>query len=444
MPQPTPEQPDAQTASSRATSRSGRNLRLAAELVGGRSFPEVRLQQTFAALQYRNYRLWFIGQLISLVGTWMQITAQGYLVFQLTRSPAFLGYVGFASGLPSLLFMLYGGVIADRVSKRRLLLTTQSIMMLLAFLLAGLTFARQVQPWHIIGLAFGLGVATAFDAPARQAFVFDLVKQADLANAIALNSSMFNLATVVGPAVGGLVYALVGPAWCFTLNSLSFVGVLMALSLMRLQPLAPRTRSTAALADLKEGLSYIREDETVRILIGVAAVISLFGLSYMTLIPAWATTVLAGNEATNGWLQSARGLGALSGALMIAALGRFTFKGKLLTLGMFVFPMFLLFFATVRWLPLALLALVGVGWGFMVLFNMANTLIQTLVSDQLRGRVVSIYTLSFFGLAPLGALLAGWLAEVIGEPATVYLSAFVSLGFAAFLWLRVPKLRALE
>jgi MFS family permease len=317
-------------------------------------------------------------------------------------------------------------------------------MMLLAFVLAGLTFAQRVQPWHIIGLAFGLGVATAFDAPARQAFVFEMVEQADLANAIALNSSMFNLATVVGPAVGGLVYALVGPAWCFTLNGLSFVGVLVALSLMQLRPLAVRTRVSGALADLREGLSYIREDETVRTLIGVAFVISLFGLAYMTLIPAWATTVLAGNEATNGWLQSARGLGALSGALMIASLGRFTFKGKLLTLGMFVFPLFLLFFATVRWLPLALLALVGVGWGFMVLFNMANTLIQTLVSDQLRGRVVSIYALSFFGLAPLGALLAGWLAEVIGEPATVYLSAFISLGFAIFLWLRMPKLRALE
>lgn len=440
----TPKRPDARTAFSRVTSRSGRNLRLVAEFVGGRSFPEIRLQQTFAALQYPNYRLWFTGQLISLVGTWMQSTAQGYLVFQLTHSPASLGYVGFASGLPAWLFMLYGGVIADRISKRRLLLTTQSIMMLLAFVLAGLTFAQRVQPWHIIGLAFGLGIATAFDAPARQAFVFEMVEQADLANAIALNSSIFNLATVIGPAVGGLIYALVGPAWCFTLNGLSFVGVLVALSLMQLRPLAARTRVSSALADLREGLSYIRADETVRSLIGVAFVISLFGLFYMTLIPAWATTVLAGNEATNGWLQSARGLGALSGALMIASLGRFTFKGKLLTLGTFVFPMFLLFFATVRWLPLALLALVGVGWGFMVLFNMANTLIQTLVSDQLRGRVVSIYALSFFGLAPLGALLAGWLAEVIGEPATVYLSAFISLGFATFLWLRMPKLRALE
>jgi len=428
----------------RVTSRPAAILRLAAEQVGGRPFPQIRLKQTFAAFQYRNYRLWFIGQLISLVGTWMQTTAQGYLVFQLTQSPIYLGYVGFATGVPSWLFMLYAGVIADRMPRRNLLLITQTTMLLLAFILAGLTFSNLVQPWHIILLALALGVATAFDAPARQSFVFEMVEREDMANAIALNSSMFNLATVVGPAIGGIIYALVGPAWCFTFNGLSFLGVITALSLMRLKPFVAPSRTTAALADLREGLRYIRSNSAIRTLIGAAAVISLFGLAYMTLIPAWAVTVLGGDETTNGWLQSARGLGALSGAMMIASLGRINYKGKLLTIGMLFFPGLLLLFAMTRWLPLSLLALVGAGWGFMVLFNMANTLIQTLVSDELRGRVVSVYTLSFFGLMPLGALLAGGVAEVIGEPLTITFSALISLGFAIFLWARVPELRRLE
>jgi MFS family permease len=203
---------------------------------------------------------------------------------------------------------------------------------------------------------------------------------------------------------------------------------------MQLQPQPPRPPKRAALADLQEGLRYIRSHTIIRTLIGVAAVSSLFGLAYMTLIPAWAVTVLSGDETTNGWLQSARGLGALSGALMIASLGRINYKGRLLTLGMFVFPGFLLLFTMVRWLSLSLLALVGVGWGFMVLFNLANTLIQTLVPDTLRGRVVSVYTLSFFGLSPLGALLAGWVAEIISEPTTILITAVISIIFALFLW----------
>jgi MFS family permease len=433
-----------ETTVKRITSRSNAVLRILAEYAGGRPFPSLDLKQTFTALKYHNYRLWFMGQLVSLVGTWMQTTAQGYLVFQLTHSPAYLGYVGFAAGVPSWLFMLYGGVVADRVPRRNLLLTTQTVMMMLAFILAALTFLGLIQPWHIILLALGLGVANAFDAPARQAFVFEMVEKKDLTNAIALNSSMFNLATVTGPAVAGVTYALFGPAWCFAMNGLSFIAVITALLMMRLKPFAGRPRAGAALDDLKAGLRYVSANPPIRTLIGVAAIMSLFGLAYVTLIPAWAVTVLGGDSATNGWLQSARGLGALSGALMIAALGRITFKGKLLTLGTFVFPTLLLIFAGARWLPLSLLALAGVGWGFMILFNMANTLIQTLVADELRGRVVSIYTLSFFGLMPLGALLTGWVAEIFNEPTTIIISALVSLGFAGWLWLRMPQLRALE
>jgi MFS family permease len=447
-PKATPKTEAASLGPNRETSalstRYGRMLRFLGEQLGGRPLFSLNFGQTFAALRHRNYRLWFIGQLVSLVGTWMQTTAQGYLVFQLTHSPAYLGYVGFAAGAPSWLFMLYGGVVADRMPRRRLLLLTQTGMMILAFIQAVLTFSEMIRPWHIVLLALGLGVANAFDAPARQAFVVEMVDREDLTNAIALNSSMFNLATVVGPSVAGLTYAFLGPAWCFTINGVSFIAVIAALLLMRLTPnLAPR-RATAALEDLKEGLRYVASHLIIRTIVSVAAVISLFGLAFMTLIPAWATTIMGGDATTNGWLLGARGVGALIGALMIAALGNFNGRGRLLTIGSFVFPVMVLFFAQMRWLPLSLLTLVGAGWGFMVLFNLANNLIQTLVPDELRGRVVSIYTLGFFGLMPLGALLAGWAAEWIGEPNTVALSALISLGFAGWLWLRVPQLRALE
>ncbi len=434
----------AQSNQADPASPAGRRLRFLAEFLGGRTMPALSMGQTFVAFRHRNYRLWFFGQLVSLVGTWMQTAALGFLVFELTHSPAYLGYVGFASGLPSWVFMLYGGVVADRISRRKLMVLAQSCMMVLAFILAGLTFSGLIQPWQIIILTLALGVANAFDVPARQSFVIEMVGREDLTNAIALNSSMFNLAVVIGPAIGGLTYALVGPAWCFALNGLSFLAVIVALLLMRLQPTVAPPRTTGALNEMREGLHYAMTHRMIRTLIMVAAVMSLFGMSFMTLAPAWAVTVLGGDATTNGWLQSARGLGALTGAIFIATLGQFRGKGRLLTLGTFVFPLMLLVFAQVRWLPLSLLAVAATGWGFMVLFNMENSLIQTLVPDQLRGRVISIYTLSFFGLAPLGALAAGWGAEFIGEPVTVSLSGLVCLGFAAWIWLRVPELRRLE
>jgi MFS family permease len=382
--------------------------------------------------------------LASLVGTWMQTTAQGFLVFQLTRSPAYLGYVGFAAGVPALLLTLYGGVLSDRVSRRTLLVITQTSMMILAFILAALTFARLVQPWHIVLLAFLLGVANAFDAPSRQAFVLEMVEREDLANAIALNSTMFNSATAVGPAVAGITYAALGPAWCFTLNGLSFIAVIAALLAMRLKPLAPRARATSALADLKEGLRYVAGHVVIRTLVLVVAMTAVFGMGFATLLPAWSVNILHGNSATLGFLQSARGVGSLAAALMIASLGRFRFKGRLFTLGSLVFPLFLLLFTAVRWLPLSLLVLAGMGWGLMIVFNMANALVQTHVSDELRGRVMGIYTIGFFGMMPVSALLAGGLAEVIGEPLTVALGALATLLFAGWLWLRVPQLRSLE
>jgi MFS family permease len=400
-------------------------------------------QRTFVALQYRNYRLWFLGQLVSLVGTWMQTTAQGFLVYQLTHSTAYLGYVGFAAGVPSWLLMLYGGVIADRLPRRNLLVITQAAMMVLAFLLAALTFLNIVQPWHIIVMALLLGVANAFDAPARQAFVLELVDRKALTNAIALNSSMNNSATVVGPAVAGLTYAAVGAAWCFTINAISFIAVIIALLLMRITTTTQPRPSQNALAQLKAGLRYTLSHPIIRLLILLPAVAGLSGLAYSTLLPAWAVDVLGGDATTNGLLQAARGVGSVIGALMVATLGNFGRKGALLTLGTFVFPGLLLVFAAVRLVPLSLLALVGVGWGMMILFNMANTLVQTLVSDEFRGRTMSLYALTFFGGMPLGALWAGALAQWIGAPLTVIISATISLVFAGLFWLLAPQVRKL-
>jgi MFS family permease len=404
----------------------------------------ISFRQTFTSLRHPNYRLWFWGQLVSLFGTWMQTTAQGFLVYELTRSPAYLGYVGFASGIPTWLFMAYGGVFADRASRRRVLIATQSAMMVLAFVLAALTFLRLVQPWHIVLLAFFLGAANAFDAPARHAFVPDMVPREDLTNAIALNSTIFNSAIAVGPAVAGVTYALVGPAWCFMINGLSFLAVIAALMMMHVNPADRAVSDTSAWQDLKDGFSYVLSQPMIRTLILIVLVTGLFGSSFAVLIPAWAVDILHGNAATNGWLQSARGVGALLGALLIASLGRFSFRGRLLTLGTLAFPAVLLVFALVHWLPLSLLALLASGGALVFTFNIANALVQTLVRDELRGRVMGIYSLTFFGFLPIGALWIGLAAEKLGEPAAIIINSVALLAFSGLLTLLVPQLRRLE
>jgi MFS family permease len=400
----------------------------------------IHWKQAFTALRYRNYRLWFWGQMTSLFGTWMQQTAAGFLIFELTRSPAYLGYAAFAMGIPSWLFMMYGGVLADRVARRTMLIITQTTMMILAVILSILTFLHVIEAWHIIVLAFGLGVANAFDAPARQAFVRELVGREDMTNAIALNSAMFNSATTIGPAVSGVTYALVGPAWCFIINAVSFLAIIITLSLMRIDPQSKPVKRNSMGSDLKEGMRYIFDHSMIRTLIGVVAATSLLGISFATLIPAWAVKILGGDATTNGILQSARGLGALFGALTIASLGRFQFRGRLLTLGSFAFPLLLLTFSFLHWLPFSLAMLFGVGGATMLIFNLANAMIQTLVSDSLRGRVMSIYSFSFFGLMPLGSLWVGLIAEHLSEPAAIIINAVILLGFFSAIRIFVPKL----
>jgi MFS family permease len=405
----------------------------------------ISFKQTFSAFRHYNYRLWFFGQLFSLVGTWMQSTAQGYLVYTLTNSAVYLGLVSFTAGAPSILFSLFGGVIADRISRRTLLVITQTTMLVLAFILAGLVFANVVQPWMILILAFFLGVANAFDAPARQAFVVELVDdRTDLVNAIALNASMFNLATVVGPAVAGFTYALAGPAWCFTINGISFIAVITALLFMHIKPMPAPENRPSAIAQIKESVQYVLSKQTVLMLMMGLGVVSIFGFGILNFMPVWSVNVLHGDVTTNGFLLSARGLGALIGALTVAALSVRQIRGKLWTWGSFVLPALLIVFAISPWLTPALLLLMGVGWSLMWVTNNANSLIQTSIPDEMRGRVMALYTVVFQGGAPLGSLLIGGITSTTNAPLAVIICGIMLLGFAVFIWITNPQMRTLE
>jgi len=339
--------------------------------------------------------------------------------------------------------MLAGGVAADRISRRNLMVITQSAMMGLAFILAALTFSGTVQPWHVIVLALGLGIANAFDAPARLALVPDLVEREDLTNAIALNGTMFNLATIIGPAVGGVVYALFGPGWCFTINGITFLAVIAALLLMNI-PRRSVVWHASPLTEIKEGLHFVATHRTVLALISIVGAVGMFGISFVILLPAWAVEVLHGDATTTGVLRSAQGVGALIAALAIASLGRFNYRGKLMTYGTFVFPGMLFALSFVSNLPLSLLLIGGVGLAVVLINNLDNSLVQDSVPDELRGRVMSIFSLTFFGTMPVGSFLLGLLAEKSNEMIALRAGSLGMLLCAVLVWLLAPKVRKLE
>ena len=274
----------------------------------------------FAAFRHRNYRLYFTGQLISQIGTWMQQVAQGWLMYNLTGSPLALGLTGFMSAIPAWFLSLSVGVIVDRVARRQLILITQICAMLLAFVLAVLVFAGVVQPWHILVLALLLGIVNVFDVTARQAFVKDMVGREDMANAIALNSALFNLSRIMGPALAGITLALVGPAWCFLLNGLSYLAVIYGLAVMSEPPFKAPARMLSMWAEIKEGLAYVRQSAVIKTLVSVVCVSSIFGFTYSTLLPAYAQDVMHVNAEGLGFMSTAVGLGALIGALAVASL----------------------------------------------------------------------------------------------------------------------------
>ncbi len=402
--------------------------------------------RTFASLRHPNFRLWFIGQMISLFGSWMQITALGFYSYEITGSKSFLGWIAVAAGLPTLLFMFVGGMAADHIPRRRLLVITQSSLMVLAFILAGLTFFRVADPYLLLAIAACNGVANSFDAPTRQSFLLEMVDRGSLTNAIALNSTMFNVATAVGPALGGGVYALLGPAGCFFINGASFLAVIISLLLMRL----PKTVSVASLLpatplkNILSGFKYIVSERRIGAIILAAMMVSFFGFSVYALFPAWAVEMLHGNETTNGFLQSARGLGALAAAIFIASRGNIRHRWKWMLAGMFVFPAALMAFSFVT-LPLLSYAFVFVtGLGMMVVFNLANAMIQLRVKDEFRGRVMSVYSLTFFAFGPFGSLLLGAVADAegVGAQPVVFGAASLLLVFAAATFFLLRKLRS--
>ena len=400
-----------------------------------------RLPQTFRSLQHRNFQLYFIGQIISVAGTWMQVVAQAWLVYELTHSELMLGIVGFAAAIPSLLVSPWGGVVVDRVNKRNLLVVTQASAMVLAFILAVLTFTGLVQVWEIIVLAALLGLINAFDGPGRQAFVVEMVGREDLPNAIAINSMMFNGARVVGPALGGLLLATVGTAWCFFINGLSFLAVIVCLLLMRLTPRTQILEIGSPWDDLKQGLRYVAAHREIFALLMLALIFSVFGISYNTILPAFVDQVLHADASGYGVVNAFIGLGAVVGAFIMARYGERGQRGRWLIWVDLAFPLILLAFAYNSNLVLALALAFGLGVGFMLTFTIINTLLQTNVDDKMRGRVMGLYTLTFFGFAPFGNLAIGIRAEEWGMSLTILLSAVCALVLSALVIALVPRLR---
>ena len=398
----------------------------------------------FAALRHRNFQLYFGGQLISNAGTWMQIIAQGWLVYQISHSDLTLGIVGFASAIPTLLITPWGGVVVDRVPKRTLLILTQSGAMLLAFILAALAFTHVVKEWHIFLLAAGLGVVNSFDAPARQAFVVDMVGREDLPNAIALNSLMFNSARIIGPAMGGLLLAIIGPAWCFTINGISFFAVILGLWAMQLASIETNRHSGSPWNQLTSSIRYVAGQPELSGLLLLSLFFSIFGISYSTILPAFVEQILKQDAAGYGWVNAATGVGAVSGALLIANQHGPHWRGAWLLAASLGFPVVLTLFSFVSYFPLSLILALGLGVGFMVEFTMINTLLQTRVDDQLRGRVMGLYTITFFGFAPFGNLAVGALSQQISLSYAMTLFALLGLLLSVFVLWKIPQIRSLS
>jgi MFS family permease len=394
------------------------------------------------ALRHRNYRLFFGGQLISLTGTWMQSVAQSWLVYRLTGSAALLGLVGFAGQIPVFLLAPIGGAVADARGRHPILVATQTASMLLACALAGLTLAGRVEVSHVFAIAALLGVVNAFDIPARQAFIADMVGRDDLVNAIALNSSMFNGARIVGPAVAGALVASIGEGWCFLLNAISYLAVIAGLLLMHVQRVRrPLPREESALAHLVQGFRHVARTPPIRALMLLLGLVSLSGMPYAVLMPIFADRILRGGPKALGLLMGASGVGALAAAGLLATRESIRGLGRWVAVAAAGFGVSLLAFAASRSLWLSAALLVPVGFCMMLQMASSNTLIQTMVPDALRGRVMAIYSMMFMGMAPFGALLAGTLADRVGAPATVSLGGMLCIAGAAVFGWRLPALR---
>jgi len=393
------------------------------------------------ALRNRNFRVFVMGQLVSLIGTWMQSVAQSWLVYRLTGSAVLLGTVGFASQIPIFLLSPLGGVVADRHERRRVLLLTQSTMMVLAMVLAVLTLLGHIHVWHILVLASMLGIANGFDIPTRQAFVVELVPRADLPNAIALNSSMFNGARVVGPAIAGIIVSAVGEGWCFFGNAVSYLAVLASLLLLRVPRREVAERRASPFEDILEGFRFVAGTRPIRSLLMLLGLVSMTGMPYATLMPVMAQDVLHSGASGLGLLMGAAGTGALAGALALAWHNSLRGLGRWVGLGAVSFGTWLILFSLSRsfWLSVALL--LPAGFSLLLQMSSTNTLIQSMVPDRLRGRVMSVYAMTFMGMAPLGALLAGAAADVLGAPAAIGIGGGISIAGGLLFLFRLAELR---
>jgi MFS family permease len=394
----------------------------------------------FSALQYRDFRLFFFGQIISLSGTWMQSVAQGWLVYSLTKSPFYLGLVAAFGSLPILLFSLFGGIVADRIRKRNLLLLTQALSIVPALFLGILTYLKLITIWQVALFATFLGTVNAFDIPARQAFIIELVGEKSLMNAIALNSAAFNGARMIGPVIAGMAIAYLGLPACFFLNALSFLAVIIALSKMKMKGYI-KGSSKGVIRDFMEGILFIKSKPEIYTIILLIAIFSLIGIPYVTFLPVFAEEVLRAGPKGYGFLVGATGTGALSAALFIAFRGDIEQKKKFIAISALCFSSFLLVFSVSRIFYLSIVALMFVGGGMVSFFATANSLIQLSVSDDLRGRVMSVYAFVFLGFAPIGNYLIGILADSLGTTRAITVSAIICTAASVlFLTARTQKL----
>ena len=396
------------------------------------------------ALRSRNYKLFVAGQGVSLIGTWIQQIALSWLVYTLTRSAFLLGVVGFSSQIGMFVLSPVGGVVADRINRYRLLVATQSLAMAQALVIGVLVLAHAVAVWQIVALSLFLGVVNAFDMPARQAFLVDMIEdREDLPNAIALNSSMVNGARLVGPAVAGLLIAAAGEGVCFMINAASYLAVIAALLAMRIAPRRPHGRSRRIWPELREGFAYTFGFAPTREILLLLALVSVAAMPYSTLMPIFAVQLLHGGASTLGFLSGASGVGALAGAVMLASRRSVRGLGRWIPIACAGFGAALIGFSYSRSLPLSLLLQAGAGLAMITHLASSNTILQTIAGDEWRGRVMSFYGMAFIGMMPFGSLLAGALAHRLGAPRTVMLGGAVCIaGAAVFAW-RLPALRRL-
>ena len=396
------------------------------------------------ALHSRNFRLFFGGQSISLVGTWITRIATSWLIYRLTGSALLLGLVGFCGQIPTLVLAPFAGVLVDRMDRQRILLVTQALSLLQSAALAVLTLTGRITVAVVLVLQVAQGIINAFDTPARQSFVVQMVEdRADLPNAIALNSSMVNASRILGPSIGGLIIAWVGEGWCFAIDAVSYVAVIISLLAMRVVKRDLPSRKTRMVEELRTGFAYVWGFLPVRWALLLLSLVSVMGTPYAVLMPAISTTVLHGGPHTLGFLMTASGAGALGGALYLASRRSVIGLGGLMVMSSALFGIALiaLSFSTVLWLSLAVLPLVGAG--MMVTMAAANTIIQTVVDETLRGRVMAFYTMAFLGTAPIGSLLAGVLADRIGAPRTILFGGAACIAAAGWFASRLPRFRQL-